>query len=516
MTDTSTKGTDQVGSTTQPALVPLYVDLDHTLVRTDIAQEMLIRACRQPNTLWSAARAHLAQGPAALKARLAQEVEIAVEHLPYNQAVLEHIKQARESGRRVVLATAADHDVADRVAEHLGLFDHVLASCADHNMKSQAKLAAIEADLRAHGNTEGFEYLGDSRADLPIWQTASLRGFAAVPQRADHWQAEATLWPTQGARSLRDYLPALKRAMRPHQWAKNVLLFVPLLFAHLYSDAASVALALLGFVAFSLCASSIYLINDLLDVEADRAHATKRSRPFAAGDMPPAFGVGAALALLVLSLTLAACLSGPFLAVMLAYVALTNAYSLWLKQFSTIDVVILALLYTVRIIAGAAAIAVLPSPWLLTFSLFFFLSLAYMKRYIELSRLVAKLQGDTDPLTDRLPVRNYYAGDLTIVQIFGIANGALSLLTLAEYVSSEMVQKHYLTPGFLWLMLPVMMFWTYRAWMWANRDQIGDDPVAFALRDRISHIAVLVLLLIVALARYVDLGLQDLSMRALG
>jgi 4-hydroxybenzoate polyprenyltransferase len=255
-------------------------------------------------------------------------------------------------------------------------------------------------------------------------------------------------------------------------------------------------------VSYSLCASSVYLINDLLDVEADRAHATKRNRPFAAGTLPPDIGALAAVGLLALSLALAALISGAFLIVLLIYIALTKAYSLWLKRFSTVDVVILALLYTLRIIAGAAAIGVMPSPWILTFSLFFFLSLAYMKRYIELSRLVAKAAEDTA----QLPVRNYYAGDLTVVQTFGIANGALSLLTMANYINSDMVKHHYRTPEFLWLMLPIMMFWTYRAWMWANRDKIGDDPVAFALRDQLSRLSVLLLLLSVALARYVDLG----------
>jgi 4-hydroxybenzoate polyprenyltransferase len=213
-------------------------------------------------------------------------------------------------------------------------------------------------------------------------------------------------------------------------------------------------------------------------------------------------GLAASAGLFTLALILGALIGPLFLAILITYVIMTKAYSLWLKQYSTIDVVVLALLYTVRIIAGAAAIMVMPSPWLLTFSLFFFLSLAYMKRYIELSRLIAaEAQAD-----ERLPARNYYSGDITVVQTFGIANGALSLLTLAEYVNSETVKERYLTPEFLWLLLPVMMFWTYRSWMWANRDQIGDDPVVFALRDQISRISVWAMLAIVLVARYVDVG----------
>jgi 4-hydroxybenzoate polyprenyltransferase len=482
--------------------MPLYVDLDHTLIQTDLAQEMLIQAGKSPITLLKGARAYLRDGSAALKTVLAGSVPVSVERLPYNPAVLEHIRQARTAGRRVVVATAANETVAKAVADHLGLFDDVLASTATQNLKGSAKLTAIKDDC----HNSGFEYLGDSRADLPIWQDAAACGFAHIPKGAEQFTTQATLLP----KTERDQRRALLKAMRPHQWAKNALLFVPLIFAHLYGDASAVLRVMLAFLSFGLCASAVYLINDLLDVDADRAHPRKCQRPFAAGTLPPATGVGAALVLTVGAFALAACVSGAFLLVLLTYIVTTKAYSLWLKQFSTIDVVVLALLYSLRILAGAAAISVMPSPWLLTFSLFFFLSLAYMKRYIESAHLNDRLQGQPPknaPSQERLPIRNYYAGDLTTVQTFGIANGALSLLTLAEYVSSSTVQQRYLTPEILWLMLPVMIFWTYRAWMWANRDQIGDDPVAFALRDRISHGCVALLLLLVGLARYLDLNL---------
>ena len=485
--------TDPTASAPTSAL-PLYVDLDHTLVRTDVAQEMLIRSAKSPVALWRALKATLQQGFSGLKSALAQEVPLRADLLPYNEAVLDHIAAARAAGRPVILATAADQHVAEAVAAHLGVFDEIIASSPGSNLKGAAKLVAIQA----HCDNGPFEYLGDSQADMPIWQAATARGFAKAPKEAQHWLDEATLQPTATGSTAR----ALLKAMRPHQWAKNALLFLPLIFAHLYIDSASLMAAALGFLAFSLCASAVYLLNDLLDVDSDRAHATKCNRPFAAGTLRPLTGLAASTGLFALALIFGALIGPLFLAILITYVTLTKAYSLWLKQYSTIDVVVLALLYTVRIIAGAAAIMVMPSPWLLTFSLFFFLSLAYMKRYIELSRLIAAMP----QVDERLPARNYYSGDITVVQTFGIANGALSLLTLAEYVNSDTVKERYLTPEFLWLLLPVMMFWTYRSWMWANRDQIGDDPVVFALRDQISRISVAAMLAIVLLARYVDLG----------
>lgn len=480
-----------------PDSVPLFVDLDGTLVHTDLAEEMLARGLRSGRAIRRGVQAFARDGLSGLKRSLWTEVGLRVDLLPYNPQVLDYIKAARKAGRQVILATAADRDAAEEVAAYLGLFDAVIASEPGRNLKGAAKLQAIQDMV----GTEPFEYLGDSAADMPIWQAATYRGFARLPgaARALADQAQHTTMrpgPTQSRGR------AFCKAIRPHQWAKNILVLVPLLFAHLYTDPASIAKSLLAFAIFSLCASSVYLLNDVLDIEADRAHATKCKRPFAAGHLLPRIGIGGAILLLVAALMLAfGALGVPFGLVILLYVLLTTAYSVVLKAYSTVDVVALALLYTIRIIAGAAALGVFPSPWLLTFSMFFFLSLAYLKRYIELSRAAG---------TQRLPARNYWASDATIVQMFGIANGALSLLTLAEYVNSADVVRQYQTPAILWLTLPLMMFWTYRTWMWANRDKIGDDPVVFAMKDRISRITGLIVLGIFLLARYVHIDWSTL------
>ena len=476
--------------------IPLYVDLDGTLVKTDIAQELLVRAFRFPEAL-KAGLSAVPKGISPLKHALAHHVPLDAKRLPYRPGVLDHIAAARAAGRRVVLATAADQRVAEQVAEHLQIFDAVLASTPKLNLKSEAKLAAIKADARAHSDSEAFEYLGDSRADLVIWEAATLRGFAQMPNGAEPLAKDSgqvsLMLPSDGGLAR----PLIK-AMRPHQWSKNVLVFLPLLFAHLYFVPGSLILSLVAFMAFSLCASAVYLVNDLLDIEADRAHATKHLRPFASGRIRPLHGCVVAAVLFLAALALGFGGAGPWFGVVLVlYILMTNIYSFWLKSHSTIDVVILALLYTTRIVAGAAALKVVPSPWILTFSLFFFLSLAYMKRYIEL----CDVESD-----DQLPARGYWSSDLNVIRTFGISNAALSLLTLAEYVSAPEIQGRYQSPGLLWIMIPMMMFWSYRTWLKATRGQVGGDPVVFALKDRVSRATGVAVLMVVILANQVNLG----------
>lgn len=470
------------------AALPLYVDLDGTLVHTDVAQELLVAALARPRNWAPVLRAWRHHGASGIKRAIWAPDGFHPALLPYDETVLDYLRQARAQGRRIVLATAADRELAETIAVHLGLFDAVLASEPGANLKGTAKLDAIRADSGG-----AFEYLGDSAADIPIWRAAQRAG---------------VIRPDAAARAERDTLggrlslvtdpppPAwrgLLRAMRPHQWAKNALVFLPLLFAHLYTDMGALLMATLGFVAMSLMASGVYLINDLLDIPADRRHRSKRHRPFAAGVLRPVQGVAAAALLLLAALGLGFGAVGlPFGLVLLLYFAMTTVYSLALKRFSTIDVIILSLLYTVRIVAGAAACDVLLSPWLLTFSLFFFVSLAYMKRFIELEAVTEDA---------KLPHRNYWGAELASVQIFGIANAAVSLLTLAQYINSPTARETYGARDILWLTVPLMMFWIYRSWMWAIRGKVGDDPVVFALKDRISQVTLLAVLLVLVAAR---------------
>ncbi|MEQ9695207.1 UbiA family prenyltransferase [Shimia sp. SDUM112013] len=471
--------------------IPIFVDLDGTLVKTDLAQEQLAGLVFRPAHLGGLIRTG-GEGRSHLKRYVAENARLDVALLPYNDEVLDYLTAEKAAGRRIILATAADSKVAEAVAGYLEIFDDIIASTPGNNLKGAAKLAEIEA------SAEGpFEYLGDSPADLPIWQAADRVGFV----NAAH--GLRTQVPNEKTISLAvDNKPpvwkSLLKAMRPHQWVKNALIFLPLFFSHSYGDPELLVRALLTFVAFSLLASSVYLFNDIQDLGADRRHASKKFRPFAAGTLSPVKGLMAAGGLMVFALGLSALtLGAPITLLLLIYLAITFLYSGWLKHFSTIDVITLTCLYTMRIFVGGVAIGALPSPWLLNFSLFFFLSLALMKRYVELDGVRAAGK-------DRS--RGYQVGDLPAVMAGGISTGGLSVLTLTLYLNSDFVAQTYQTPMLLWLVAPLILFWIQRAWVWALRGWIHSDPVVFALRDRISRVTLGLTCLLVVAAKYLDLG----------
>lgn len=457
---------------------PLVVDLDGTLIKTDLLAEtasaFVVRAPLRAFQLL----AWLLLGRSELKARLARSAQLDVAALPYNQELLAWLRVQKAQGRSIVLATASHRLLADQVAAHLCLFDTVLATEGATNLKAHAKRDALVA---LYGE-RGFDYVGNGRADLPIWQASSQ---AHVVSRSPRLLALASA--NGGTPGLAigagppGPLPMLLKAMRPHQWLKNLLVFVPLLAAHAYGAAASVVQASLAFVAFGLAASSVYLVNDLVDVAHDRHHPTKRLRPFAAGDLGLLQGWLAWPVLLLAAFGLAAlALPWQFMLALGLYVTVSTAYSMWLKQIPIVDVLTLAGLYTVRIIAGAAAIAVPLSFWLLSFSMFVFVSLAFMKRYSEL-----RAARETDP-TLALRGRGYGPQDLELVSTLGSGSGQVAVLVLALYIQDPHTAALYSEPRFIWLACPLLLYWVSRAWLIAHRGQMRDDPVLFALKDRVS------------------------------
>lgn len=468
--------------------VPLFVDLDGSLTRADVAQELLIKSVKNPRNIAPVVRSLLA-GPSQAKRLLIERETFQADTLPYNETVLDYIREARNSGRPVYLATSADELVAQQIADHLGIFDGILATTPGKNLKSEAKLKAIRSQ------TEGgpFEYIGDSKVDVPIWQAAERCGFVNAPAAAvnaarDSGRASLVVDDKPAT------LHAIIKALRPHQWSKNFLVFVPLLFAHQYSSIDMVLTTLLAFFLFSGCASAVYIVNDLLDIDADRAHPKKRTRPFASGNLQPVHGVMTATVLIGACIAVSvAVMPFVFTLVLITYLVSTTLYSFVLKHYSTIDVVALTGLYTLRLIAGGTAISVELSPWLINFSLFFFLSLAYLKRYIELCR--AK--------EGRLKGRNYASDEIDIIAATGLVNGGLSVLTLSLYLNSDFVRNSYASPNLLWLICPLFLFWIYRSWLWAKRGKIDDDPVVFAIKDRISLITAMLTGAIVVAAKYI-------------
>ena len=493
----------------------LCVDLDGTLIRSDLLLEsMLLLLKRNPLYLFAAVVWLFSGGKARLKAEIAARVTLNPAALPYNSELLTWIQSERATGREVWLCTAANERLATQVALHVKLFDGVLASDAHHNLSGQHKADQL---MERFGRGE-FDYCGNERRDMAIWRCARsaivVNGSAALEREARAEVNVAHVFPGGGmlagdvpvggvrssgrsapgaATSRSKTLRAIIRALRPHQWAKNVLVLVPLFTAHRLGDLNSLGCALAALVAFCLCASSVYLLNDMLDLEADRGHPRKSKRPFASGDLSIATGLMLAPLLLGVAALIAAFLPGKFQLYLAAYYLLTFSYSIKLKRMLLVDAVALAGLYTLRIIAGAGAATVALSFWLLLFSVFLFLSLAFVKRYAELDSL--RRQQKLQALG-----RGYRVEDLAVLQSFGTAAGYLSVLVLALYINSPEIQPLYSRPKAIWMLCVLMLYWISRVWMTAHRGGMHDDPVVYALRDRVSLGIGLVAAITVAIA----------------
>lgn len=457
----------------------LYVDLDGSLIATDLLHESLLKLLRASPLALLHLPAWWLHGKAFLKREVASRVDIDVTTLPYRPEVLQFVRDARAAGRRIVLTTASDFKFAWRIAEHLKVFDAVLASDGEHNLGGHRKLAAMQVD--AAGGS--FCYLGDRPVDLEVWRGADSavvvsRSSSLVRRAARQTRIDAHIKP--GPTSLWRYLYAI----RLHQWLKNVLVFLPLMPVLHELTWAIVTDAGLAFVAFGLMASGIYVINDLLDLDSDRRHKRKRLRPFASGEIRASTGLAMSAALCGGSLLLSVLmLPAAFVQVLLAYLVLTTSYSFFLKRRAIVDVFALAALYTVRVAAGAAATGLPLSFWILSFSLFVFLSLALAKRYVELN-------GSQAEVSQMKKDRNYHPVDLPLVLCAGVAAGQMSALVLSLYLQDQQILERYGNPALLWLLVPVFLFWIVRIWLKAVRGVLHDDPVVFAARDWVSRLAV--------------------------
>lgn len=433
---------------------PLCVDLDGVLVRSDLQLESLLALLKRNVLYLLLALFWLGRyGKAGVKARVAARVPLNPAALPYNQELLSRLTSERAIGRSLWLCTTANEKLAATVAEYLGLFDGFIASDSRVNIVRRGKLNILGQRF----GKGGFEYWSNERRPPGAW------------------------------------LRTLVRALRPHQWAKNTLVLVPLLAAHKMGDVEASASALLAVVAFCLCASSVYVLNDMLDLEADRAHARKSKRPFAAGDLSLTTGFLLFPALLVCAAISAAYLPERFRLALAVYYVLTVAYSFVLKRMLLVDAVALAGLYTLRVIAGAGAVEVPLSFWLLLFSVFLFLSLAFVKRYAELDSLRNQ---------QRLHAvgRGYHVEDLSLLQSLGTSAGYLSVLVLALYINSPDIQALYHRPKFIWTLCVLMLYWISRIWMVAQRGKMHDDPVVYALKDRVSLVLGLIAAIAIAIA----------------
>lgn len=455
---------------------PLVVDLDGTLLRSDILFEAMLHhvikglgsALQIP--LW------LLRGKASLKEQLAQKVLLDVTILPYNEEIIDFLQQAKQEKRHIVMATASHRIYAERIAKHLGLFDRVIATEQGINFSSRTKSTRLISEF----GYKGFDYIGNSHDDLPVLQAAE-KAYLADPDFSVENRARTNGNVAAVFQSRKGVFRSWIMALRPHQWVKNLLIFIPLFAAHHFTDFALMTQAILAFIFFSLSASSGYLINDLLDLESDRHHPREKNRSLASGNLPIQLGIASAPLLFLVALAGSVLLlPKAFSMALVIYYILTLAYSQYLKQIMGVDTIVLAGLYTVRIIAGAYACSLVPTFWILAFSMFLFLSLALVKRYAELYD--ARSMGETEQTRGR----GYFPSDLDVIANLGSSAGYLSVLVLALYIQDAKTIQIYHTHELIWLACPILLFWISRVWMIAHRGQMHDDPVLFAVKDRIS------------------------------
>jgi 4-hydroxybenzoate polyprenyltransferase/phosphoserine phosphatase len=479
-------------SNSSPTDCPLVVDVDGTLVRSDLLWEGLLNVAfrhpRQTIRLVGAA----ARGRGALKELVASLGAPAVGTLPLEPEVLRLIDQARTAGRSVLLVSGANEGQVKSLAERVQAGGGY-GSTSAVNLTGRNKLLAIRALC------QDFDYVGNALADLPLWiaarhayavNTAPLTRWVARRRRPDLIILE---------RSTRRWTAWL-RALRPHQWTKNILLLLPALAAHLSLTEGRGISAALALLSWSLGSSGTYVLNDLLDLGSDRSHATKCRRPFAAGEISVPAGLITFAVLWAAALTLAGALSIRFAHVLVSYLILSSAYSLTLKRRPILDVLVLAVLYTLRVIAGAVLFAVPLSRWFLAFSVFLFFSLAVLKRVIELRMKTRESSESVSRAGQPLPGRGYRAEDTPVLVGLGAAAGVASSLVFCLYITSTDVTRLYHRPDLLWIGLPILLYVQARMWLLAGRNEMHQDPVVFGLTDRPSIVAGLLLLLVVALA----------------
>jgi 4-hydroxybenzoate polyprenyltransferase/phosphoserine phosphatase len=462
----------EIKASTEPVLI---VDLDGTLIKTDLLFEGLLILLRKnllyifPCFLW------LLKGRAVLKRRILEQVHLPIELLPFNKNVLTFLQEEFLRGRRLILATASPLEIATKISEIYPIFEKVYGTYGNINLKGKSKLNLILKEFGA-GN---YDYIGNSHADLRIFSSANasflVNPSIGLQRRAKKITSLSNLDIDNNSK-FKIYL----KSIRIHQWVKNLLVFIPIITSHTFFSTNVILMTLVGFFAFSFVSSSGYIINDLFDLNSDRKHPSKKLRPFASGQITIVGGIFLACSLFLAGIFLTFFLNTSFLLLLLLYFIITLSYSLFFKRKALLDVFILAILYSLRIIAGGIITSIPLSSWLILFSAFMFLSLAFVKRYSELILIT-----DKSGLKNR--GREYFMEDILLLQIMGIASGFISVVIFSLYIDSPDVMILYQHPKILWGISLLLLFWVSRVWMITNRGQMNEDPIIFAIKDRTSH-----------------------------
>ncbi len=455
----------------------LVVDLDFSFIKVDSLVECYIYLFK--TNPWSTLKLLLVlrKGIAWFKRSVAEAIDPEDLRFPLNLHVLNLIEEERQKGFKVLLATGADRKIAKKVFEQYGVFDEFISSDGSVNLVGNAKLSAIKNKI----GTGKFTYIGDSAKDLPIWKQ-SERAIVVHPtsslkrklknEKIDFVTVELAPFNT---------LKALFKSIRVHQWSKNTLVFVPLITSHGFYSLEYLKNGLAAFAAFSFCSSGVYLINDTIDVFDDRKHSEKKFRPLAAGDLTAGAAVKSAILMTAIGLGIAAA-SHPILGYLLAlYLALTGLYTVELKRWALADVFLLSGFYVLRVVCGGVSMGIQISYWLTAFTLFFFLSLAFAKRFAELDKNVK----DGKLLT---PGRGYQKSDLQVLSMLGVGSGVMAVSILAFYIHSEQGTRIYSNTTILWPVIAIVFYWLARIWLFAHRGTLQHDPVVFALKDSASYI----------------------------
>jgi len=459
----------------------LVIDLDHTLLCTDMLPETFWSACSHNSLHIIRSAGALIKGKAALKRYLADAATPDPATLPYNPAVIHYIRTWRDQGGRTALVTASDQKIAELIAHHINLFDEIHGSDGKINLKGEVKAQF----LTHHFAATGFAYIGDSAADLPIWCQAQ-KAITVNASPALQKKVAALGVVTEHLHHQTQTVAAYFQALRPHQWAKNSLVFLPMLAAHQFTGETWLQ-SVWAFIAFSLIASQVYILNDLSDLAADRAHPRKRHRPLASGAVPLIHGMLLAAGLLCCSLVFASYLGTWFVSSLLIYYVITTAYSFLLKRYPIIDICVLSGLYTLRVVSGGIATGITLSAWLMMFSVFIFFALAALKRYTE---LVENQQSDQLVMNRR----GYDTGDTALILPMVLSAGYVAILIIALYISSPDIMRLYATPEALWGVCATLLYWINYVVMMTHRGQMHDDPILFAIKNRTSHICFLLII----------------------
>lgn len=479
--------------------LPICVDLDGTLAKNDPLVEAAISACRKHWTNFIRLPVLFLSGRAALQIRLAKIYAPNPETFPYDEELIAFLKKEREEGRRIVLVTACDRSIADQISRHLGIFDHVIASDGSAPLIGEARARVLTGRF----GERGFVYAGNRKRDLPVWKKA--KAAVLVNASGEVLSAVSTAAPIE--REFRNRKPEVVeifRALRPYQWVKNLLVFIPLIAGHRFHEKAALLPTFIAFLAFCSAASGTYLINDFFDMEADRLHPQKRHRPFASGDLPLRYGLFGPL-LIVGALGIGLAVSRGVLLTLFAYIGLSLLYTIRIKKIPLVDVFCLAALYILRIISGGVSSGSYASVWLLNFSGFLFLSLGFLKRYTEFSQSEANQ-------TSEMNHRGYTNPDVLLLIIMGVGSSFISSMVLGLYINSTQAYSAYHTPVLLWGIIPLILLWQCRMWLAAIRGVMTTDPIIYAARNKLSLLLLVFTILIYILAS-IDLDIGILTLR---